>query len=39
MYELIADEYILEEDLNKFEIMERGNILEDVAKLFFEDIT
>ncbi len=38
MYELIAENYIEEEDLNKFEIMERGNELENVAKLFFEEI-
>ena len=39
MYKLLAEEYINEEDLNAWEIMERGNHLEDIAKLFFQDIT
>jgi len=39
MYELIAQEYIEEEDLNAWEIMDRWNQLEDIAKLFFQDIT
>lgn len=39
MYELLAELYIEEEDLRPFEILERGNMLEWVAKLFFEEIT
>ena len=39
IYTLLAETYIEEEDLRPFEIMERWNILEDVAKLFFQDIT
>jgi len=39
MYELLAEQYIEEEDLRPYEIMERWNHLEDIAKLFFQDIT
>ena len=39
LYELLAEEYIEEEDLRAFEVLERGNVLEWVAKLFFEEIT
>ncbi len=39
MYELLAEEYILEEDLNAWEAMERWNMLEWHAKSLFDDIT
>ena len=39
IYELLAEEYIEEDDLNAWEAMERWNFLEPVAKKKYEDIT
>ena len=39
MYELIADKYLVEEDLRPYEIIERWHILEIRAKLVFEEHT
>lgn len=38
-YTLLAEKYVNDEDLKAWEIIERGNELEDVAKLNYEELT
>lgn len=38
-YTLLAEKYIEEEDLNAYEILERGGFLEPIAKQLYEDKT